>query len=208
MRKFEKRGLSAAVRSVIFAIMNAAAATTFLSVEDYLAGEEQSEVRHEYVGGVPFAMAGGSANHNLIALAMASALRAHLRGGKCRVFMADVKVQLPDEDTFYYPDVMVSCDSRDTQPYFCKYPKVLIEVLSDATERTDRTEKFWNYTQIETFEEYVLAAQDEMQVTVFARANNWRPEIFSRAEEMVALRSLDFQMKVAEIYEGVSLKQV
>lgn len=186
--------------------MNAVAGTTLLSVEEYLAGEEQSEIRHEYVRGAPFAMADGSADHNLIALGWASALRAHLRGGKCRVFMADVKLQLAEQDTFYYPDVMVSCDARDTLPYFCRYPKVVIEVLSDATERTDRTEKFWNYCQIESLEEYVLVSQKEMHVTVFIRAQNWRPVVYSKPHEMVTLPSLGFQLSVGEIYEGVTLK--
>jgi Uma2 family endonuclease len=185
--------------------MNAVAATTLLNVEEYLAGEEHSEVRHEYIAGLVFAMAGGSGSHNLISGAFYSALRQFLKGGKCRVYMADVKLHVAEQDAFYYPDVMVSCDSRDTQPYFCRYPKVVIEVLSDATERTDRTEKFWNYCQIETLEEYVLVSQKEMHATVFIRAQNWRPMVYSKPDETVLAPSLGFQIGMREIYDGVKL---
>ena len=90
-----------------------------LSVAEYLAGELQSKERHEYLGGSVYAMAGASDTHNTISLNLASALRTHLRGGPCRVYMADLKLrlQISDEDVFYYPDVMVACDPRDTDPY-------------------------------------------------------------------------------------------
>src|SRR5262245_37213396 len=132
--------------------MQAAANISPLTVEEYLAGEARSEVRHEYVDGMVYAMAGGSEEHNLISLNVASALRAHLRGKACRVFMADVKVQPSStrEELFYYPDVMVVCDPRDTHRYFKRYPRILMEVLSPDTDRTDRREKFLSYIGIET----------------------------------------------------------
>src|SRR5947209_3534224 len=104
-----------------------------LTPEEFLAGERRSESRHEYVGGIPYAMAGASEEHNLISLNLASALRSHLQKQPCRVFMVDMKVRLriAREDIFYYPDVMVACDPRDTDRYFKRYPTVLIEVLSD-----------------------------------------------------------------------------
>ncbi len=78
------------------------------------------------------------------------------------------RLRLAGEEIFYYPDVMVVCDARDTDRYFKRYPKVLIEVLSDTTEAIDLREKFLSYRQIETLEEYVLVAQDKMEVTVFS----------------------------------------
>jgi Uma2 family endonuclease len=107
-----------------------------LSVAEYLTGELKSRDRHEYLGGVVYAMAGASEDHNLISLNLAFALRTHLRGGRCKVNMADVKVrlQISIEDVFYYPDVMVASDPRDTDPYFKRFPQVLIEVLSPQTD--------------------------------------------------------------------------
>lgn len=105
----------------------------------------------------------------------------------------------------YYPDVMVTCDPRDTDRYFSRFPKVLIEVLSPETERTDRREKFLSYTQIETLEEYVLVAQDKMEVTVFRRANKWQPEIANKPDLQLRLPSLDFALPLSAVYEGVKV---
>lgn len=176
-----------------------------LTVEDYLEGEQYSEVRHEFIGGVVYAMAGGSGEHNAICLNLATVLHPHLRAKACRLFMADVKVRLriADDDLFYYPDLMIACDPRDTDRYFKRFPRVLIEVLSETTERTDRREKFLSYTQIETLEEYVLVAQDRMEVTLFRRVNQWHPQILTKAELSLQLASIDFAMPLVGIYEGV-----
>jgi len=115
-----------------------------ISVAEYLAGEQDGEVRHEFIGGTAHAMAGASEEHNTIAMNIATALHAHLRGRPCRAFLLDLKVrlQIARTDIFYYPDVMVACDPRDSDRYFKRFPKVVIEVLSPDTERTDRREKF------------------------------------------------------------------
>ncbi len=185
--------------------MNPALKTEFLTVAEYLAGEQQSEVRHEYVDGQVFAMAGASEEHNMIALNVAATLRARLRGSPCRAFIGDMKTRVYAEnrDQFYYPDIILTCDPRDNDRYFKRFPKTLIEVLSEATERTDRTEKFWSYPQIETLEEYVLIAQDRLEVTIFRRANDWASEVESSRQGRVQLRSLRVDLEVSEIYEGL-----
>ncbi len=187
--------------------MEAIAKPVSLTVDEYLAGEPRSEVRHEYMGGVVYAMAGASLKHNSISLNLAISLRSHLRGKPCGTFIADVKVRLnvATNDIFYYPDVMVACDARDTDEFFKRFPKVLIEVMSETTERVDRREKFLSYTQIETLEEYVLVAQDLMEVTVFRRANQWRPEIFTKPDQTLALPSLEFNVLLSGVYEGVKV---
>jgi Uma2 family endonuclease len=187
--------------------MEAIAGSASLSVEEYLAGEPRSEVRHEYLGGIVYAMAGASVSHNLISGNLFAALRTHLRGSPCGVFIADVKVRLhlANDDIFYYPDVMVACDARDNDEFFKRYPKVLIEVMSESTERIDRREKRWSYQQIETLEEYVLVAQDRMEVTLYRRANQWRPELLTQADQQLQLPSLDFVLPLNAIYEGVKV---
>ena len=179
--------------------------TTLLSVEDYLSGEQQSPVRHEYIAGAVYAMAGGTDAHNIIAGNFFGELRTHLRGGKCRAFFSEVKVRLvlSDKEIFYYPDLMVTCDQRDTNALFKNFPKVIIEVLSESTERIDRSEKFWNYTQIESLEEYALASQDKMEVTIFRRSTGWKPDIHRLPEQELQLASLDYKIQLKAIYEGV-----
>jgi Uma2 family endonuclease len=201
------RRLAGAREAIHTLAMQAAPARAFLSIEEYIAGEQRSDVRHEYIGGDVYAMAGGSANHNLICLNLAAAFRSHLRGGPCQVFMADVKVrhEIARDDVFYYPDVMVACDARDTDPFFKRFPKVLIEVLSETTERIDRREKFLTYTRIETLEEYILVAQDRREVTVFRRAGDWQSEVLKLAEQSLRLPSLDFSLALTAVYEGVKV---
>jgi Uma2 family endonuclease len=188
--------------------METALKTTFVSVDEYLSGEELSDVRHEYVAGVVYAMAGTSDPHNTIAGNFFAALHSHLRGSKCRLFISDIKayVQTADYEIFYYPDVMVTCDARDTERHFKRYPTLIIEVLSDSTERIDRHEKFRNYTQIETLQEYVLVSQDKMEVTVFRRAQDWKAEIANRADQEIRLDSVQFKVQIGAIYEGVTIE--
>ena len=176
-----------------------------LTVEEYLEGEPRSEVRHEYIGGLVYAMAGTSDEHNFIVTNLLAALHAHLRGKPCRVFVLDAKVRLKvaADDILYYPDLMVWCDPRDTNRFFKRFPRAVIEVLSESTERTDRREKFLGYTQIETLEEYILVAQDKMEVTLFRRANQWQPEILKATTQSLPLASIDFSVALPAIYEGV-----
>ncbi len=184
-----------------------ASASDAVTVEDYLAAEEAREVRHEYVGGLVYAMAGTTPEHNIIAGNLFAALRSHLRGKPCEVFFAEVKLRLEhaQNDIFYYPDVMVTRGARDRSQPSKRFPKAIIEVLSDATARIDRREKFWAYMSIPTLEEYVLVAQDRAEATVFRRAGQWRAEPRTKLEETIALPSLDFTMALSAIYEGVKV---
>ena len=103
---------------------------TYISYEDYLAYEQHSGDKHEYVAGQIYAMVGTTDRHNLIALNIASYVRTQLRGSPCRVFMSDVKVRIEMADASYYPDVFVTCDGRDQDPYVKHYPCLVVEVLS------------------------------------------------------------------------------
>jgi Uma2 family endonuclease len=187
--------------------MQAAAQNDFVRAEDYLAAEETSEVRHEYLGGLVYAMAGETTTHNQIAGNLYLAARQRLKGKPCRVFMSDIRVNfdLRNDQYFYYPDIVVTCDKRDTHPRFVRYPKLIIEVLSESTERVDRREKFFAYTSIASLEEYVLVAQAPCEVTIFRRGNNWKAEKVSGMKGKIALESLKASVSLAAIYEGVSV---
>lgn len=174
-------------------------------VEAYLAAEERSEVRHEYLGGVVYAMAGETRAHNEIVGNLYAAIRSHLQGGRCKLYVSDIRVTLSlhDDAYVYYPDLVVTCDGRDSDPRFVRYPKVLVEVLSPSTERVDRREKFFAYTTIESLEEYVLVAQPAREVTIFRRADAWRAEKAAGIEDVVTLSSLQIDLPLAAIYEGL-----
>lgn len=178
-----------------------------LTVEEYLESEPGSAVRREFLGGHVYPMPDSTMDHNSITGNLAAPIHTHLRGTACRVFAITLKLRLHlrGDEIFYYPDLMIACDPRDTDRYFKRHPSVLIEVLSESTERTDRREKFLSYTQIDTLEEYVLVAQDRMEVTVFRRADQWQPQVLHTPTQSLRLASIDFELPLAAIYEGIKL---
>ena len=174
------------------------------SVEDYIEAEKKNEVRHEYVQGDLYAMAGASEEHNFISGNLFAALRAHLKGKPCKVFIHDMKVKLNAQVTlFYYPDVMVVCDSEDDERYFKTKPRIVVEVISDSTRDTDTREKLITFIQMPSLEEYVLVEQSEIKITVHRRSNEWRAEELVGADATLKLDSIGFQLPLREVYEGV-----
>jgi Uma2 family endonuclease len=185
--------------------MQTALSRDYISVDEYLAGEEASEVKHEYSAGSVYAMAGATREHNQIAGNIYSIFGQRLRGSPCQAFISDVKLRLHTmgDDVFYYPDIMVGCDSRDTNRLYLLYPKVLVEVSSESTERLDRGEKRLAYQTLETLEEYLIVAQDRPEVTIFRRSNKWVPEIAAGLGQSVFIKSIDLKLPLSAIYEGV-----
>jgi Uma2 family endonuclease len=184
--------------------MNAVApAQQFISVEDYLEGERVSEVRHEYVGGHVYAMAGASDDHNRIVTNICGELRERLRGKRCEPFMADMKLKMPESEAFYYPDVLVACDPSDNATYFRERPTVVFEVLSPDTERTDQREKRFAYSLIPSLKVYVIVAQDKRQLTVLrrGRAGPWKAEIVEGRNATLKLPELKLEIPLARLYE-------
>ena len=186
-------------------VMQAAAKSEFVSVADYLAAETASQTRHEYLGGLVYAMAGETRDHNRILGNLYLSFRQNLRGKRCNVYSSDIRVNLDlrNDEYYYYPDIVVTCDKRDTDKRFIRYPKLIIEVLSDSTERVDKREKFFAYTSIASLQEYVLVSQSAKEVTLFRRANGWKAETISGAKAKVLLKSLRLTLPLSAIYEGV-----
>jgi Uma2 family endonuclease len=185
--------------------MQTALSRDYISVDDYLTGEEMSEIKHEYTAGSVYAMAGASREHNRIAGNIYSAFAQHLRGGRCQAFISDIKVRLETlgDEIFYYPDIMVGCDSRDTHRLYLRFPKVLVEVSSKSTERLDRGEKRLAYQSLETLEEYMIVAQERAEITIFRRVNKWKPETVAGLDQSASFKSLDLMLPLTLIYDGV-----
>ena len=189
--------------------MSAVAKPEPISIEEYLEGERLSEVRHEYVAGYVYAMAGASDDHNRIAGNIFGELRERLRGKPCEAFINDMKVKIPPKlaSAFFYPDVLVACDPKDTEKYFRERPAIIFEVLSPDTERTDRREKALAYGYIETLRVYVLVEQDEMKLTVLRPAadGSWTTEIIEGRQAILALPEIDVRIPFDRIYERTAL---
>lgn len=182
------------------------AAPQFLSPEEYLALEAQSDIRHEYLDGQAYAMAGGTDAHTTIALNLASELRSHLRGTGCRVFMSDMKVQINQGAKFFYPDVMVTCDPGDRdQRLYKSAPCLIVEVLSDSTEAFDRGRKFATYRHLNSLREYVLISAQQPQVDIFWRseAGQWVLESYEGIDAELVLETVNYRAGFDRLYEDV-----
>ncbi len=182
----------------------------FMTPQEYLEWEEQQPIKYEYINGEVFAMTGGTIPHNDVAINLTSALKNHLRGKGCKVQMADAKVGVSQNGPFHYPDVMVSCDSRDQKARKVIYhPCLIVEVLSPGTEGFDRGKKFKHYRQIETLKEYVLIDADKINVECYRLNEKGKWELTSYSlEEMgteveVQLTSVDFSCPISLLYEDV-----
>ena len=187
--------------------MGAARKLKLMSVEDYLAGELHSSVKHEYLGGVIHAMAGATNNHNTIALNVATSLRAQLRGKPCRPFNSDTKlrIQLPTQTRFYYPDVSVVCHQNSPDESFQDLPAVIVEVVSRSTRRTDMGEKKDAYLTIPTLSAYLLVEQDEPAVIAFRRTlDGFVREVYEGLDAIIPLPEVETELALRDAYEDVA----
>jgi len=181
--------------------------SSYVLPEEYLKAEQDSPVKHEYRQGLVYAMAGASNAHVLIAGNLLTMLRNHVRGSGCRTYISDTKVNIEVVKTYYYPDVVVSCNERDkTFKDFLRYPCLIVEVLSDATEAFDRGDKFEDYRHLDALQEYVLISQTRKRVEVFRRnaEGQWVLYPYGETDE-IHLASVDFRCAIADIYEDVDL---
>lgn len=189
--------------------MGSAAQHRLLSEADYLALEEQSPIRHEYVDGEVYAMAGGSLRHNRIALNTASALLSALRGTPCQVFMSDVKLRVAHDNAFYYPDVVAACNEASPlagEEKIVADPLLVVEVLSPSTETTDRREKLAAYRRVPSVKEYILISQDRQQVEIYRRQGDigWLYLSFE-AGESVEFTTLALSLPIGDLYAGTDV---
>ncbi len=177
--------------------------SNILQADEYLLGEAYASVRHEFMNGHVYAMAGASEGHNTIKLNVAGALNAAIGAG-CRVFDGDMKLRIErgDELRFYYPDVFVSCGPTDRTAQYREDAILVIEVLSPSTVRYDRFEKFLAYQMLPSILEYVLIEQDAPQIEVFRRRTNWQRETF-KSGDTVNFESIGHAMTVEQIYRRV-----
>ncbi len=179
------------------------------SLEDYLGVEEMSSVRHEYLDGEIFAMAGGTPEHAALSAAIVVMLGSRLRGTPCRPYSSDLRVRVQATGLMTYPDAAVICGEpeRDSlSPTHVINPTVLVEVLSASTEEYDRGEKREHYQKIDSLKAYVLIAQDRVSVEVYAREpdGSWSHRIHERGANVeLPLAGLTFG--VDELYEAAGL---
>ncbi len=178
-----------------------------MTVEEYLQAEESGDVRHEFVAGQVYGMVGASDAHNVIALNIATVLRSYLRGSSCRAYMNDMKVRVEENNCFYYPDVMVTCEAFDAKSFYKTSPILICEVLSPSTSEIDHREKLAAYRQLPSLRYYLIVHQDQQFVEFYIRAvaNKWELTSFREHDqiELELINEDSLTLPVSALYEDV-----
>ena len=180
--------------------------------EEYLAREEIAEYKNEYYDGEIFAMAGGTYNHSAICFNVIGEIRQAIRQKDCVGFESNMKLDVSAYNLFVYPDIMVACgkieflkERRDV----ITNPVLVIEVLSDSTETTDRIKKFAYYQSIPSVREYVLISQNEPKVEVYFKQQekSWLYTMAEGLDDTIVFRSIEHEFALRDIYHKVEWQQ-
>lgn len=183
------------------------------TLEEYLELDHRSEEKIEYWDGSVFKLAGASVNHNRILRNTLTALTVKLRGKPCEVFPSDMRIKVPAYSPYRYPDLSALCGEAKFENLgrleLLVNPNLIVEILSDSTAEFDQSYKFTYYKSIESFTEYVLIAQDRPHVAQFIKQNetDWLMREFNDLEAKFYLSSLDCELELAEVYEGVTFPE-
>lgn len=172
-----------------------------ITEEEYLSGELLSDVRHEYVDGEVYAMAGAHKDHNLITMTVSNLLYNHLRDNPCQPYASDMKVKIGNN--YFYPDVMVDCSGKE-EDYYTQYPTLIVEVLSKSTRQHDKTFKRQAYFQIPSLKEYILIEQDFVEIERWYRVDDkhWEQTVHYLGDEFF-FSSINLTVLVEDIYSRV-----
>ncbi len=177
----------------------------YFTPEAYFAWEAKQLEKHELIDGRVYAMSGGTRNHSAIKLNIGSLIKAHLRGGGCRVFNSDLKINILHTPNYTYPDLSVTCDDRDREhPLYITYPCLIVEVLSPSTEAYDRGKKFEKYRRNPNLVDYVLVSSEEMAIDIYHKngAGDWLILSY-RAGDRLTLASINLTVAIEEFYEEI-----
>ena len=180
---------------------------TFISEKEYLTGELKATERHEYVDGQVYAMAGASKQHNRIARNFITNLSNAADQSGCEIYFSDIKVRSEKYKSYYYPDVVLSCEDDDENEYFLEKPCLIVEVTSASTMRKDYLEKALSYQSIDSLKAYLIVSQDKAQVDMLVRnaEGTWDLQQFNNLDDVLELPCLDTTLTLEAVYSGVDI---
>jgi Uma2 family endonuclease len=185
-----------------------APASFIMTVDEYLAFERNHEEKHEYIAGHVYAMSGASAAHNIITANTLAGLHGHVRQRNCTVFPSDMRLGIPNQKLYVYPDIMVVCGDvqfGDNEQDTLLNPVIIIEVLSPSTEQYDRGTKAQYYRSIPSLQEYLLIAQEDRYIEHFVRysEHQWLLSEITDDQGSVYLASIEYTIQLDEVYEKI-----
>ena len=180
-----------------------------MTVAEYLEIERKAVHKSEFFDGEMFAMAGANNEHNIVKENLVGEMFNRLKGTSCRSYSSDQRVLVDPTGLYAYPDVVIVCgpaifSSHDDQSLM--NPRVIFEVLSNSTERYDRTTKFRHYTQLPSLQEYILVSQDEPLIEQFVRQANgtWTVRMYHTIATDFMLASIPIEIPMADLYRDVT----
>lgn len=185
--------------------MSSAPKQTSISVDEYLEGELISPIKHEYIDGVVYAMAGARNQHNVIAGNIFARLHYRMVDKPCQPYNSDTKIRirLPHQVRFYYPDASVVCRPNPPEDSYQDSPVAIVEVLSKKTRRIDRGEKKDAYLTIPSLRMYLLVESDRPEVVAYRRTRKgFVREMYQGLDSIVRLPEVEAELPMAEIYKG------
>ncbi len=181
-----------------------------MSIQEYLEFEKLSMDKHEYYRGEIFMMAGAMPRHNVVFKNVFREIASHLKGKSCQPYGSDLRINIPENTLFTYPDISIICGDIVTSDYdddTATQPTVLIEILSRNTRDYDRGSKFKLYRDIPTLKEYILIDSENISIEAFSinQNNHWELMEYKTLEGSLRIPAIDFQLPLVEIYEGTKL---
>jgi Uma2 family endonuclease len=189
-----------------------AAKYNYVSPEDYLIMERASEVKHEYFKGDVFAMSGASWEHNLIARNINTLVLPFLKGKSCNMFRSDLRIHVPENTLYTYPDFSIICGKPETtneEDDTVIKPSAIIEILSKSTKDYDRGTKFNLYRSIQTLKEYITIDSLSISVEIYTRQpdNSWNMKEFKQLSDSFVISAIGLTLQLKDIYEDVSINE-
>lgn len=181
-----------------------------LSIEEYLEFERSSAEKHEYFQGEVFVMSGAGTRHNIIFSNLFTAIGIHLKGKPCRPYGSDMRVHIPENTLFTYPDISIFCGDLiilDSKEDTVIGPTIIIEILSPSTKNYDRGDKFKLYRAVPSLKEYILVDSQAINIEVFRinSTGHWELEEYKLLTEQLHFPSLELSVSLSDVYEGTKL---
>ena len=179
------------------------------TIAEYLEMEDAAVEKSEYCKGEVFAMSWAKLNHNIISINIATQLKQKLKGKSCQPFGSDMRIHIPTNTLFTYPDITIICgkpESLDDDDFNFLNPTVIIEILSKSTKNYDRGDKFKLYRDIPTLKEYILVDSEQLGIEIFRlnETNHWELEEYKLMAEQLLIKAVEVEIGLEEIYQGVN----
>ena len=172
-------------------------------VDEYFLLEESGEVRHEFINGNLYEISGASDIHNLICQNLLLIFRASLKLKGFYIFMENMKIKIPNEKIYYYPDIAATNELRTSETRYVQFqPALLAEVVSESSRKTDMVDKLIQYQKFTSLKYYLIVEQDKQEIIVVSRnaEGNWQSETYNQPDAIINLPSLELQLNLQEVY--------